>query len=930
MVPAVAKGAPSWEPLGPLGGDRFDLKISPVDNDTVFVYGHRGVHKSVDGGLTWAPVSTPEMNHANTFLTLVFDPVQPNIMYLGGTTKGVWRSFDAGATWAPCNNGIPQVATNSYVGISSLAFDSAGRLYAGATAPSAPMDPPPARVYRTDNGGDTWVTADEGVSLAAQSLTQSVSVLLSVDAEGGVWAAVYGGGVFRLEQGVWVAHNGNLPESGLRATYLAHDPATPGHMFVGTEDAWIFETADSGATWTAASIPAELSALSVLPLVYFVEFDPSNNEHVVVRAHDSVGSIETPLYRARLDQTAGAGLYVSFDTAVQWYRQPYFLFRLAFDASAVTDTVIPGVGAVRRSAVIYGTSVGSNCVQKSTDGGITYVTSIEGIDGVLMNAVAVWPNASVPSDTLVYGGAESGIYIKRADRLAWKRQQPVADHLYLWSFAEDFANPGHIFYSTGNPAWSYTDQRGVYRTSTDCLDSADSVCPPGTQLLSNVGVWRVITTPAAPLKIYAACQQEGVMVSSDGGQSWEPMNAGLTLPISISDLALDSNGAPLYAAVRESDGGSSLASPKWSVTPDETGGLYVFDSQLQQWTPVEGIASAVTALEYDPATNALVAATAAGIYRTEDGGVTWQVSEAGKSFRDIVSDPGVEGLLYASCGIGVYRSFDSGVTWSQINQGLRVLEVNQLAVDGDTGIVYAATGGASISRLVPDSNPQPQLSVSPSGLDFGQVFVGETKYLRFTVTNLGEASLVIDDAFCSNADVSIVETLPLSVLPMGSTQMTAAFSPTVSGALTDPITVVSNDPLSPAFDLPVTGAGMVRVAPVPDIKVNGSNGPLTITYGTAVNPTVSVSAGDYFGMQAEFYVSASSAFGTYWYVMGRGWVKSATPLVARTCPIVNITSLSLGSGTFPRGNYTLQFSIDTAVDGAFSPQYSDTVSFTIK
>ncbi|GAB4339377.1 MAG: hypothetical protein Kow0099_14350 [Candidatus Abyssubacteria bacterium] len=928
-IPAVLEAAPSWEPLGPFGGDRFELKISPADRQTLFVYGHRNIHKSIDGGLTWAPVSTAEMNHSNTFLSLVFDPRQSDVIYAGGTATGVWRSFDAGATWGPCSNGIPQVAPNTYVGISSLAFDSAGSLYAGVSELTTPVGVVPARVYRSDDGGDTWSAADEGISVSAQGLTQSVSVLLSVDAEGSVWAAVYGGGVFRLEHGMWVAHNGTLPESALRSTYLAHDPSVPGHMVVGTEDNWIYESFDYGTTWTSVAKPSELRGLAVLPLVYFITFDPSNSGYVVVRTNDSEGSIETPVYRARLDQGAGSGLYVSFDGAKHWYRRPYFVFRLTFDPSTVTDTAIPEVGSVLRSATVYGTSVGSHCVQKSVDGGLTFVTSIEGIDSILVNAVAVWPNPAAPSETLVYGGAESGIYMRQAEGLFWKRQQPVANHLYLWSFAEDFANPGHVFYSTGNPSWSFPDQRGIYRTSTDCLGSMDPVCPPGAQLLAGVGVWRVVTTPAAPLKIYAACQEEGVLVSVDGGETWQSMNAGLTLPISICDLVLDSNGEPLYAARRESDGGSSLASPMWSVMPGESGGLYVFDRQSREWRPVYGIASAVTALDYDFDTGVLLAATAQGIYRTEDGGATWHVSEVEKSFRDIVSDPGVEGLAYAASGIGIYRSFDSGISWAQLNQGLRVLDANQLTVDVNTGIVYAATAGGSVYRLVPAAAPQPQISVSVSSLDFGEVFVGDTEYLQFTVSNLGEDSLLVDGS-CEAAEVSLGEGFPLTVPPMGSVHITASFSPSVGGSFADMITLTSNDPMTSLLGLPVTGMGLVRLGPVADIKINGADGPVTISYGTAVRPTVSVLANDYLGLDAEFYVSAETPFGTHWYVMGQGWVKSTAPLAAIACPISDVSSLALGSGKFPRGNYTLQLSIDTVVDGVFTPEYFDMASLTVK
>lgn len=931
LIPVQIMAANQWESLGPYGGDRFDLRISPQDNQTLFVYGFRGIHKSVDGGASWRSVFTPEMMKGNSVIALDFDSLNFSHVYIGGSSQGIWRSYDNGETWTACNSGIPERSTNLYVPISSLAFDSGGILYAGISENGVVLDPPPAWIYSSNNAGDSWVDADSGIVVSAPVLYQKVSVLLSRDAAGQMWAMVYGGGVFRLEGGVWVSHNGNLPTSALRATHLAHHPTDAGHLYLGTEDSWTYETTNGGATWTAMTLPGELSGLSVLPLIYFIGIDPNNASLINIRANDSVGSIEQPLFRPRPEQNQGSGLYTSFNGGAQWTKQSITLFRKVFDPSDITTGNIPGIGTVTRSTTSYVITGGYRSVNKSTDGQMNYDTITNGVNCVLMNTVWVHPNPPPGYEEIIYSGAESGIYLtSRQTAPAWKRQTPVDGLLYTWSFAEDFRDQSQVFYSTGNPAWSYAAQRGIYSTSVDCLNNPESECAPGTQLLADVGVWKVVTTPANPLKIYAACQEDGVMFSSNGGQTWNTLNAGLTLPISITDIILDGSGRPLYAASRTSNGDTSFDYEKnWGANQDEAGAIYAFNQQTQQWAQLPLVDAAVMALDFDATNNVLYAASVQGVLRSDNDGATWSQFAPWLIFTDVVIDPTQVDTLYASSFAGLYQSFDRGLNWVLKDESLRNLEINQLAIDSTTGTLYAATNGESVYRL--SSDPQPRVGLTVAALDFGSIPVGFTKQMTFAITNTGDMDLVVQSVACGNAAFSILESFPQTIRPWKTATVSVVFSPLAAGPVNANLVVSGNDPVQPTTALPLSGAGTTPVPLVADMKVNGSNGPLTVNYGTTVKPSITMTAGDYVGQPAEYWVYVHTPFGTYWFVLGRGWVLSSAPLVCKSNLITNISpAMNLGSVRLPKGSYTFGFGVDTTVDGIYGPAWGDMADLTVR
>ncbi len=89
------------------------LAVDPANPQILFAgvgagqasMGGGGVFRSTDGGLTWAQMSAglpPE----GMFLSVVIDPTNSQVVYVGDNFSGVYVSTDGGTTWNTLNNGL--------------------------------------------------------------------------------------------------------------------------------------------------------------------------------------------------------------------------------------------------------------------------------------------------------------------------------------------------------------------------------------------------------------------------------------------------------------------------------------------------------------------------------------------------------------------------------------------------------------------------------------------------------------------------------------------------------------------------------------------------------------------------------------------------------------------------------------------------------
>ncbi len=92
--------------------------------------------------------------------------------------------------------------------------------------------------------------------------------------------------------------------------------------------------------------------------------------------------------------------------------------------------------------------------------------------------------------------------------------------------------------------------------------------------------------------------------------------------------------------------------------------------------------------------------TCKGIYRSLDGGLTWEQANdaniANQCIHDIAIDPRYPGLIYAASNSGgLFRTFNGGTNWSKLS--LPFADVRSVAIRPDLpDIVYAGTQGNGV------------------------------------------------------------------------------------------------------------------------------------------------------------------------------------------------------------------------------------------
>lgn len=216
--------------------------------------------------------------------------------------------------------------------------------------------------------------------------------------------------------------------------------------------------------------------------------------------------------------------------------------------------------------------------------------------------------------------------------------------------------------------------------------------------------------PSAANTYFVGVAQGGVWKTTDNGVTWTPLTDNL--PITrISDIAIDPvNPNTMYISVGDYayiDFGNLVFGRKrhshYGI------GVYKTTDGGLTWQPTgltyqltDGDASLIRKVLVHPSnTNTLLACGVSGMFRSTDGGATWS-TQLDSLFWDLVADPTQPNVVYAATGwlsfsnIGnaaIYKSTDFGQTWTMLNTGIpatgSVQRIKLAVAPSDNNRIYA-------------------------------------------------------------------------------------------------------------------------------------------------------------------------------------------------------------------------------------------------
>lgn len=425
---------------------------------------------------------------------------------------------------------------------------------------------------------------------------------------------------------------------------------------------WIAKSADGGDTWTHilnSTVQRDCvncgGSQDNFRFVYSLASDPSNADIVYA---GTAGAWST--------YTKGA-VYKSVDGGNSWEKLNQ---GANLDHVVISLAVDPSHPQIVWAATTDFSSTGT--VYRSTDAGESW-TPIDEQPFSIGTLNMITPHPSDPNEIFVggYAGVARGTF----DGNNWHFSYPIVDCRRAYGLVFAPTDPQLIYVG-----WKGDDQ--IPRVSR----SQDGGLTWGTNVIDRALINEPRTLAVDPINpniVYLGANGGGVVKSLDGGQSWIPVNFGLS-GVVVYDVAVDDNDTSHLIAAT-SGGVFERINKTWQ-------------RRLPDWA---------YSVEFLPgASDAYFAGLWGELARTDDGGALWsiQIGVAEGRIDDIAIDPTDTRTVFIADMSHVRRSIDSGVTFTPVLEGVNrsgeSYNMRTLAIDPtDTGHIYAG-GGVYLSPYV--------------------------------------------------------------------------------------------------------------------------------------------------------------------------------------------------------------------------------------
>ena len=652
LTPATL-GASNWIELGPTaipngqtyGGSRVivtgrvtEIVQHPTNASVIYVATSRGgVWKTTDGGVTWTPKSDNEASLAIGALALA--PSKPKTLYAGTGEGDIYfytSQFPLSSLNASYNGAGILKSTNggdawTLQGTPTFVGACFYRIAVDPTDPDIAYAATNIGLYRTKNGGGTWTQLTSGLPAISATVLACTDIVVDPTNHNIAYAAFWASGIYKTTNATaatpsWTKLAGGFPATDLSRISLAISPTAPANVFAlaasgGDALRGFYVSANSGGNWAAVG-----AATGV------VDVYGAYTLNVAV-------DISTP----NVVYLSGVEVYKAVKTGATW---------------AVTNVgggIHPDNHAFASHPTdhltVYAGSDGG--IYKSTDGGANWSDLInEGLSITQFEFIGQHPT----SDAYVIGGTQdNGTEIFRNHPAFYHSDDGDGGMAGV-----DAANPKnviHTYYSATPQRSTQGGKFGSFAPISSGLSGGALFYPPyaydetnsqnlafGTTKINldtaqGTGGWPVkVTLPGIVGNVSAVVYPSSNLIyaGTSSGQVYRLVRSGGTW------TATAIHAAPLPSrwiwdvAVQPGDPNTVLVAVAGFGTGHVWRGAVAAGGASAAWTDISGTAPTrvpdvpANSLQTDPLDpNHLYVGTDIGVFRTTNGGTSWQLFSNG-------------------------------------------------------------------------------------------------------------------------------------------------------------------------------------------------------------------------------------------------------------------------------------------------------------
>jgi hypothetical protein len=611
----TTNGGSSWaavtESVSVLGAS--DVAFDPTNANTMYLLTGDGdagdaksigVLKSLDGGATWAATGLQFLpSDQKRFARIIVNPTDGSI--LTGGSSGIYRSTDKGATWTVV----------STLSVRDLKFNTANpqTVYAGGYS---------ANVFlRSTDGGTTWTSGATGLPTSG---TQRIAIgVTPLDATyvyalvanntdygfKGLYLSTDGGLTFTSKSTApnilgWNSAGNDAGGQGWYDLTIAVDPANKNIIYTGGVNVWKNTNAGATGSWTCVA-----------------NWSGSGAPYIHADNHD-LNFIGSTLFASN-----DGGVFCTTNGGTSWTDK----------SSNLQNAQIYSIGLSSTNAATILTGHQDNGTNLTTDAASW--TEVNGGDGMICFIDRT-------NDNNMYSSIYNGAFYKSTDK----------------------GNSFNSFYTVTGGGWvspwlqDPVNAAVIYAGGTNVNKYNGSSWTAISNFASTVGTLVSVDVAHANNQMIVAASSKTVMLTLDGGTSWNDITIGLPANTGILNVDFDlNNPAKIYAGLASYLGNNFYCS-------SDAGKTWINKGTGLPKVPVECFASQNN------------------------------------------------GDLYAGTDLGAYLLSSGTSTWQPFTNGMPGVQVRDLKIFAPTGKLRAATYARGIWECTVNSfnNPPSVAITSPA------------------------------------------------------------------------------------------------------------------------------------------------------------------------------------------------------------------------